>query len=356
MSNDLFANAFTISGSPHTSVTEAPVNISGFTAEAGEPNTAGSTAGNSAWWKVTPASNGFISLDTDLTTALGSGTDTVMGIYTGSAVNALTMVAENDDGAVGTTSELNNIPVTAGITYHIKVDSFGGSSPMNVVLRHSLTAITTLVSDTFTAGDGTPITSHMPDVGGAWLVGAQNDFVGSTPTIQSNAIEAAGDYKGIFSSTVAGSADYNLQASTNVGAASGFHQIQLCARCTNIASSTQKFEGYACQFGYDNGTGWRVLIWKQDHLGNNTTLGTYVPTITPSTVHTLRFELSGTSLIAKLDGTQVLSVTDTTYAAAGNFGWVAWGQSLDTFTTDGVAAPSPTAFWTGFVETTEVDA
>ena len=62
------------------------------TAEAGEPAHAGAGPYASAWWSFVPCTNGTMNIDTH-----GSDFDTVLAMYTGSSVTALTEVASNDD-------------------------------------------------------------------------------------------------------------------------------------------------------------------------------------------------------------------------------------------------------------------
>lgn len=99
------------------------------TTEMGEPAHAGS-GGSSIWYRWTAPASGRFVFDTlesrfDL--------DTVLGIYTGNAVDALTVVAANDDAA-GTLKSVVELDAVAGTTYHIAVDGFGGGAGP-VVLR-----------------------------------------------------------------------------------------------------------------------------------------------------------------------------------------------------------------------------
>src|SRR5262245_18046438 len=52
---------------------------------------------------------------------MGSSFDTVLAVYTGVRVSALTPVASNDDNAGGTNSRLTFV-AAAGAVYHIAVD------------------------------------------------------------------------------------------------------------------------------------------------------------------------------------------------------------------------------------------
>ena len=57
----------------------------------------------------------------------GSSFDTLLGVYTGTAVGALTTVASNDD-ANGTTQSQVSFAAVAGTTYRIAVDGFAGAT------------------------------------------------------------------------------------------------------------------------------------------------------------------------------------------------------------------------------------
>jgi hypothetical protein len=91
------------------------------TKESGEPNHAGNAGGASIWWTA-PASG------TVTFTTAGSGFDTVLGVYTGSAVNALTAVASNDDATSSERTSRVTFTATAGTTYQIAVDGYRHTS------------------------------------------------------------------------------------------------------------------------------------------------------------------------------------------------------------------------------------
>jgi|GEM_PF-1700353 len=117
--NDNFAAAQVINGcSGSVNGTNA-----GATSESGEPNHSppNTVAGNrSIWYRWQAPASGNVTIDT-----AGSGFDTVLAVYTGNAVNALSLVGKNDDvnPGVETTSVLN-FAATAGVTYRIAVDGF----------------------------------------------------------------------------------------------------------------------------------------------------------------------------------------------------------------------------------------
>src|ERR1039457_2346537 len=119
--NDMFANRIVITG---TTIVVTGSSV-GATREPGEPYHAGNTGGASVWWSWTAPSVGTVTIST-----AGSSFDTVLGVYTGSAVSALTEVASNDDENYGAGIYTSKVvfDVVANQTYQIAVDGYGGAS------------------------------------------------------------------------------------------------------------------------------------------------------------------------------------------------------------------------------------
>jgi hypothetical protein len=122
--NDNFANAELLTQTPATGS-----NILA-TREPGEPDHADSTATHTLWWRWTAPSAGTLSL-----TTYGSSFDTVLAVYTGSAVDHLTPISANDDEE---SPEQNSAPTrrrtsvvsfsaTPNQTYYIAVAGFGAA-------------------------------------------------------------------------------------------------------------------------------------------------------------------------------------------------------------------------------------
>ncbi len=88
--NDNFANAIVLTG---TNLSTTGSNV-GATPEAGEPVhwPGGSSPTNSVWWKWTAPGTGVVQINTTNSTF-----DTILAVYTGSAVSSLSVVASNDD-------------------------------------------------------------------------------------------------------------------------------------------------------------------------------------------------------------------------------------------------------------------
>lgn len=99
------------------------------TAQTGEPAHAMLPASRSVWWQWTAPANGTVSLNTS-----GSTVDTMLAVYTGSAVNALTRVTENDDRDSQTRQSAAEFYATSGTRYYIAVDARSGAiSPQGAV-------------------------------------------------------------------------------------------------------------------------------------------------------------------------------------------------------------------------------
>ncbi|NBV24569.1 MAG: hypothetical protein EBS05_21945 [Proteobacteria bacterium] len=118
VTNDLFLSSTALVGATNV-VTASNV---GATKEPGEPDHAGDYGGTSVWWSWKAPANGPVVLHTE-----GSTFDTLLGVYTGTNVTALTLVASDDDRGGHRTSWLR-FNATAGTVYQIAVDGWGGAS------------------------------------------------------------------------------------------------------------------------------------------------------------------------------------------------------------------------------------
>jgi len=118
--NDMFANRIVITGT-NIVVTGSSV---GATKEPGEPEHAGNAGGASVWWSWTAPAVGAATIST-----AGSSFDTLLGVYTGTSVSALTEVASNDDEnypAILTSKVV--FDTVLGQTCQIAVDGYDGAS------------------------------------------------------------------------------------------------------------------------------------------------------------------------------------------------------------------------------------
>jgi hypothetical protein len=136
--SNTFAGAPALTLEAGDTVTCAATNMTVMTKETGEPIQAGG-ATQTAWWTFTPAVNVSFRFDT----LLGpDGTDTVLAVYSGSAVNALTLVGYNDDDDPGDGARSQLVVLlAAGTTYRIQAHPYNNGDANSIVLRAALVAV-----------------------------------------------------------------------------------------------------------------------------------------------------------------------------------------------------------------------
>jgi len=120
--NDNFANAVIATSLPFL----ASQSTAGATLEPGEPvNPLGcpdfATKAATVWYRYTPSASGAWTVD-----SFGSSFDTVLAVYTGGAVNALTPVGCNDDTA--SLQSVVTVDGIAGTTYRIQAGGWNGAT------------------------------------------------------------------------------------------------------------------------------------------------------------------------------------------------------------------------------------
>jgi hypothetical protein len=156
--NDNFASPDVLPGEPLTA--GGSTVFAGK--EAGEPNHAGNPGGHSVWFSWTPSSSGPVEI-----TACGrNGVDTLLAVYTGPAVNALTPKASNDDAAGDPMNGMCESPhdsavvlnAVAGTTYRIAVDTKNGEG------RFGMGFIPAARNDDF--ADAAELPEGLPSFGG----------------------------------------------------------------------------------------------------------------------------------------------------------------------------------------------
>ena len=151
--NDDFADAQVIAGLTG-SVSGSTVD---GTKEPGEPDQAGNPGGASVWYVWTAPAEGLFSFDT-----CGSGFDTLLAVYTGTAVDLLAGTeAESDDDTCGAGSQVFFTAVAA-TQYRIAIDGFNGATGA-VVLTWGQVAPP--ANDSFASA--VPITGASGSVGGS---------------------------------------------------------------------------------------------------------------------------------------------------------------------------------------------
>ena len=116
--NDAFAAAAGIGGTTGT-WTGSTLNA---TKEPGEPRHAANAGGASIWFRWTAPSSGRYYFSTS-----GSGFNTLLAVYRGTSVSALSVVAANDDNGTSHSSALS-FWGSSGVTYRIAIDGYGAAA------------------------------------------------------------------------------------------------------------------------------------------------------------------------------------------------------------------------------------
>lgn len=120
LTNNSFAGATVIPAV--TGTTTVTGSNAAATAEPDEPLHFGYQPQASVWWKWTAPANGTLQIST-----AGSNFDTVLAVYTGATLAALTSRASNDDYFADSTSWVS-LTVAAGTVYYIAVDGYSGKT------------------------------------------------------------------------------------------------------------------------------------------------------------------------------------------------------------------------------------
>jgi uncharacterized repeat protein (TIGR02543 family) len=119
LAGDDFITAQPIVGDLATIVSS---NVS-MTKEPGEPNHAGNPGGKSIWWYWTASSSRQVTI-----TTAGTPFNTLLGVYTGTKVSALTTIASDADSGGVTNRSIVNFNPVPGQTYFIAVDGMNAAS------------------------------------------------------------------------------------------------------------------------------------------------------------------------------------------------------------------------------------
>jgi hypothetical protein len=151
------------------------------TLESGEPRHANKPGGHSLWMTWHAPASGIATFNT-----LGSLFDTVLAVYSGNELTALTPIAANDDDGGLFTSRVR-FNALAGEKYHIAVDGFGlavGEALLNWTLdtKGALLPAIAFLTPNQTVGEGETITLE---------VGVENRLVAYQWMLNGKAIEGA---------------------------------------------------------------------------------------------------------------------------------------------------------------------
>ena len=169
------------------------------------------------------------------------------------------------------------------------------------------------LADSFTGSSGTPIVEHLPGTGNIWL-----PAYGFTPTPNA-ALDGSG---GVFSQTalnafyrntaVPSSADYWVQADFVWKSTIASDQPGIAGR---MQAGNQAF--FFVRWSGSAG-GWQ--LFKSSTTGTSSQLGSTATDTFTSGTKTVRLTMVGTTISAQVNGTTVISVTDSSISGAGHAG------------------------------------
>lgn len=161
--NNLFAQRTTLNGN---SGAQSGYNVAA-TKESGEQNHAGNIGGASVWWRWVAPAAGQFSLNTQ-----ASSFDSLLAVYTGSAVNGLTLVVANDDVSSSVLTSEVLFQAAAGVEYQIAVDGFDGDAGditlnwnLNTTANANLSLTGTSTPSSVTQGDNITYTLNVQNAG-----------------------------------------------------------------------------------------------------------------------------------------------------------------------------------------------
>jgi lysophospholipase L1-like esterase len=228
------------------------------------------------------------------------GADASLFTLTGST---LSMTAKTFASPVD--SDANN-------TYVVQVtatDTAGNATNQTITVTVTV-AQSTFVNDTFTDTNGVAITSHTAEQGGPWVV--QSGYVPGTPSaIQNNRLYSPTGSGVYHASGTPPTADYYVEATLTWVSTVSLENIGVAGRMA-AAANTLYFARWS---GSVNS--WQLF---KTVAGTSTQLGSNVADTFTSGTKVLRLSMVGSTISVSVNGTQIISVTDTAITAAGSPG------------------------------------
>ena len=167
----------------------------------------------------------------------------------------------------------------------------------------------TIFSDDFNRADA-------DSLGGAWTErGADFDIVSNGVNIP-NGGNSGGGYSTVYDSghTYA-SADYSVQAKTKLLTGGGGGYLGVVGRRVNY--STDDSDGYFASIRPSSG---RVRLWSRVSGVATSIATTDAETINFDTFYTVKVDMNGTTIKELIDGSEILSATNSALSAAGDGG------------------------------------
>ncbi|MBK8092244.1 MAG: hypothetical protein IPK32_09780 [Verrucomicrobiaceae bacterium] len=275
--NDSFAGASLIADAAITQTG----NNANATREAGEPLVTGTVGGHSLWWKGAAPSAGRVTITTE-----GSNFDTTLSIYIGNVLNALALVAEDDDSGGRAITSTVSFDTVAGQTYNIAVDGHDAADTGDIQLRIDLSpsvsapAPATAIHEVLAVMGQSPLglkpqalAQHTDGSlfvcygdGGPYSFGSivKHNLDGTTALI--HAFTGA---DGSFPNRIIRASDGNFYGTTLAGGANnigGLFKVTPSGDCTLLTSFTTT-NGYDSKWIMEGGNGFLYLVQRSTSSG-----------------------------------------------------------------------------------------
>jgi len=174
--NDDFANRTILVSSGSISVSGRNASA---TTQASEPTISGDIVSRSVWWEWSAPFSGPVTISTG-----GSSFDTLLGVFTGTALGVLTSIAENDDAGTGAYTSTVNFNAVSGIPYIILVGGFngaGGKIQLGITVSSGPCSYTVSpTSKSFSSAAGTGSETVTTQTGCSWSAASNDSFIAIT--------------------------------------------------------------------------------------------------------------------------------------------------------------------------------
>lgn len=185
------------------------------------------------------------------------------------------------------------------------------------VMGGSVPSVVTFLSDSMTGTDGTLLTAHSPEVGGAWTQNSGSWVL--------NGGFALGEQSGVWglakNAATPLTADYTVTAHVKKQGSSNLNDAGPAIRLADVSN------GYFASIGPLNTNLWKWVA------GVGTAIGGSGDGITTNQTRKLAIQAVGTTLHVYVDDVLVITVTDTTFSAKGTPGIAKVGTTASTPTT-----------------------
>ena len=318
--NDDFATRGHLVG---TSVTTRS-NNTGATAELplGEHANAGFAPSATLWWEWTAPTTATVNLDTS-----GSSYDTVLAVYTGTALGSLTSVAANDNDGPLLTSRVS-FSAQAGTTYEIVVDGKAGATgftklnlsavPSNdnfsgAQLLSGMSALVTATNAGATREPGEPQILHNPGGRSLW-------YKWTAPVTQRFQVAAYSDDLDPLLAVYTGSA---VNALTPIAASDNAYNE------ANPGTTVTTETSALCTFTATAGTTYYFTVdAKPPSGGSAVLLGTFRLSLTDSLWQGLTTAAVTSAPAVAPDGTVYVGSTDSIFYAFNPDGSKKWASNI----------------------------